>query len=752
MKQGRRRITRRVAMVCGVMLAVLFVTWLVVLGLGISIPLDGFRNPIEAAVSRALGREVHIDGALVLRPTLDPTIIAHDVRIASPAGEGDLLRAARVAVRLAPVALLRGEQHSMRLLIEDASIDLDAWGAVAHSTGPAEPGEVNAGVYPQLLSTSVELLARQPELQELVLHRVVLNYRDDNSKQRHSIKLDELSAHTRPGQALELKLRGRFLQQSYTIDLTGGQLADLLTPTGPWPLRAGVSFADTRLLLNGSLEASRQGLEMTIKLREDLPVEFVRLAASFGLAPLAGRLSLRTDQGRPVITGELQLPVLDAVLRFGAGAGPARDTADQPAREGEELAGRTVSVPLTLSIADVPFHGQLIVAGQGTEAGIELALSATDANAGGLLVTLTGTSGVRGSFRHVGLQASVRGSGETGFANRVALALQVNGAKLTYGNAAGERPVDITLDELALTLPAGEAVTMSARGSLLDEPFAVEFTTAGLEALLAEESWPITLSATGGGAVLDVSGPLAAVNGNTPTRLHVGLYGQRIGDLAAWLGVSPCAAASYKLRGQLVLAEDIGRLQFLQVQTDRTRLNGELDWSGDDQIALLHAVLHLAELDPADIEALVPLVNRGSDEEAVKGVAIDIPVLPRRVEIINANIDLAIEHILLELVDITEVSLSARIREGRMQRSPFHAHIGNASFQGYLDPATTEIAVVFENEDDGSAAGGRMDKLFSSAVRWVGSTAVVPLRWVFRKKFSAGNSADCHVQGAKVGN
>jgi hypothetical protein len=706
MKQGRRRITRRVAMVCGVMLAVLFVTWLVVLGLGISIPLDGFRNPIETAVSRALGREVHIDGALVLRPTLDPTIIAHDVRIASPAGEGDLLRAARVAVWLAPVALLRGEQHSMRLLIEDASIDLDAWGAVAHSTGPAEPGEVNAGVYPQLLSTSAELLARQPELQELVLHRVMLNYRDDNSKQRHSIKLDELSAHTRPGQALELKLRGRFLQQPYTIDLTGGQLADLLTPTGPWPLRAGVSFADTRLLLNGSLEASRQGLEMTIKLREDLPAEFVRLAASFGLAPLAGRLSLRTDQGRPVITGELQLPVLDAVLRFGDGAGPARDTADQPAREGEELAGRTVSVPLTLSIADVPFHGQLIVAGQGTEAGIELALSATDANAGGLLATLTGTSGVRGRFRHVGLQASVRGSGETGFANRVALALQVNGAKLTYGNAAGERPVDITLDELALTLPAGEAVTMSARGSLLDEPFAVEFTTAGLEALLAEESWPITLSATGGGAVLDVSGPLAAVHGNTPTRLHVGLYGQRIGDLAAWLGVSPCAAASYKLRGQLVLAEDIGRLQFLQVQTDRTRLNGELDWSGDDQIALLHAVLHLAELDPADIEALVPLVNRGSDEEAVKGVAIDIPVLPRRVEIINANIDLAIEHILLELVDITEVSLSARIREGRMQRSPFHAHIGNASFQGYLDPATTEIAVVFENEDDGSAAGG----------------------------------------------
>jgi hypothetical protein len=258
--------------------------------------------------------------------------------------------------------------------------------------------------------------------------------------------------------------------------------------------------------------------------------------------------------------------------------------------------------------------------------------------------------------------------------------------------------------------------------------------TAGtLEALLVEETWPVTLSAMGGGAVLDISGPLAIVPANTATRLHVGLYGQRIGDLAAWLGVSPCAETSYTLRGQLVLAADIGRLQFLQVQTGRTRLNGDLDWSGDDQIALLHAVLHSEELDPADIEALVPLVSRGSDEGAARGFAIDLPVLPRRIEIINADVDLTIAHILLELLDITGVSLSTRIREGELQRSPFHTHIGSASFQGYLDPADAETGVVFENEDDDSAAGGRMDALFSSAVRWFGSSAVVPLRWIFGK-------------------
>jgi uncharacterized protein involved in outer membrane biogenesis len=143
-------------MVCGVMLAGVFISWLVVLGLGISIPLDGFRDPIETALSRALGREVHIDGGLVLRPTMGATIVAHDVRIASPAGQGDLLRAGRVVVRLAPVALLRGSPRSRRLLIEDASIDLDTRRTVAHSMGPAEPGETNAGVYSRLLSRQAQ--------------------------------------------------------------------------------------------------------------------------------------------------------------------------------------------------------------------------------------------------------------------------------------------------------------------------------------------------------------------------------------------------------------------------------------------------------------------------------------------------------------------------------------------------------------------------------------------------------------------
>jgi hypothetical protein len=41
-----------------------------------------------------------------------------------------------------------------------------------------------------------------------------------------------------------------------------------------------------------------------------------------------------------------------------------------------------------------------------------------------------------------------------------------------------------------------------------------------------------------------------------------------------------------------------------------------------------------------------------------------------------------------------------------------------------------------------------LDKLFSSAVRWVGNTAVVPLRWIVGKTFSAAEETECQAQGA----
>jgi len=306
------------------------------------------------------------------------------------------------------------------------------------------------------------------------------------------------------------------------------------------------------------------------------------------------------------------------------------------------------------------------------------------------------------------------------------------------------------LDDLTLTIPGGKEMSVIAHGTLLNDPFAIEFTGGPLEALLKREGWPVDLSATGGGAALGINGALSSARGHTQTRLNLHLSGKRIGDLADWFGVSPCAEASYTARGQLILSENVGRLQFLQASTGKTQLNGDLDWSVDEPIPLHHAVMHFDTLDPADLDGLIPVVKSGDGDNAKKGIAIDMPILPKRVEIRNADIELAIEHLLIKPVEITEVSLSSQIRAGMMMRSPFHAHIGATSFQGYLDPSGAATAVVFELEGNDHASGNRLRDLFSTAVRWAGSAAVVPLQWLFKKELSTKGRDDCRDSSSRT--
>ena len=286
-------------------------------------------------------------------------------------------------------------------------------------------------------------------------------------------------------------------------------------------------------------------------------------------------------------------------------------------------------------------------------------------------------------------------------------------------------------------------MSVIAHGTLLNDPITIEFTGGALEALLKREGWPVDLSASGGGAALGINGSLASARGSTQTRLNLHLSGKRIGDLADWFGVSPCAEASYTARGQLILSENVGRLQFLQASTGKTQLNGDLDWSVDEQIPLLHASMHFDALDPADLDGLFPVVKSGEGEAAKKGIAIDMPILPKRVEIKNADIELAIEHLLIKPVEITEVSLSSQIRGGKTMRSPFHARIGATGFQGYLDPSGAATDVVFKLEGNDQ----RFRKHAARPVQHRGAlgrdAAVVPLQWLLNKGLSAKGTDDC---------
>ena len=790
---------RRIVLSLAALLTGFIIVWLTVLALDITVRLDVLRDPIETAASRAIGRQVRVHGRIEARPTLGPTIVVHDLRITDPGGqEGiDLLLADRVEARLGLIDLLRGRPYITRLLIEDASINLQtrADGSQNWHTGDNRSAvDLVPSRRPPVTRT---LAIRQRELKDLSLHNIVLSYRDDRTGAHYQYNLDEVSGSAMPGQPLELLIRSAIQQEACVARLSGGNLSALLASPVNWPLEITMEMGGAQLVLNGALDASQpdQGTVLDFELHGERPstagesvmrgrlaasssgLELTVMEARFGHSTLQGRVSARFDAPRPRISAELQFPVLDATLLAGSGTYPHHPADGSPAGRLADIPGRLetvdldatitvrefvhspvdirntnvkltmrdgiLSAPLNALIADVPFHGELSVNRQSGSPAQKLTLEAGNVGAGKLIENLTGLGGIRGKFNRIEFHAASSDAGAEDLLNGFDIGLKVRGAKLSYGNNTGGRPVGLTLDDLALTIPRGKELAVIAHGSLLNEPFAINFTGGAPADLLRQEEWPVDFSATGSGATLGINGTLAGAPGQSQTRLDLSLSGERLGDLADWFGVSPCAETPYTARGQLIISGDIRRLQFLQVQLGKTQLDGDLDWSVDERTPLVHALLHFDAMDPDDLDGLIPILDSGSEQSEKKGIAINMPLLPRRIEIKNADIKLTVEQLLLKPVEISDISLSSKIRGGKSMRSPFHARIGTTRFTGYLDPSGAATDMVLEIEGDDKDSGSLLKNLFSTAVRWAGNAAVIPLQWLFKKELSNKAADDC---------
>ena len=760
-----KRVTGRAALATA---AVLAGSWLLVLVLGVSIPLNALRTPIEAALSRTLDQVVSIEGPIAVRPTLGPSVTVHNLRIAARPGAGGMarLRAGQVEARFSVLSLWRDRPRLVRLEVRDITVNLE------HGGTGAGPSPFTAG-HSDSRRPEPDWLA-QPEL-ELFLHNLVLNYRAGGPNQPLRLAFEQASGRLLPGQPLQLAVDGWLGPVPYVADLTLPVAATLLRPGAQWPWQAGMDLAGTRLQLQGTLlpPAAGQGPRINLDLQGDWTAAADAAPETAAGPAIAGKLSLHIKGGRPHVSGELRLARLDMERLAGLVASGTMPVSAAVSTPGwleavdsalvvtvDEISGAPVAVhgiranlvlrdgqldaPLDTVIAGVPFHGSVRLDTHVQLPVLGLSLVAADFDVATLLHSLPGVAGFQGQVARAVLHATVPAGGKTGGVAGVDAGMRVSGARLSYGNTPGSLPVPVVLDELVLSVPAGEAMILTVQGALDNAPIAVELTGGSLEALRQEMTWPASLSATGRGAAATASGTLASLRTSGDTTFNFKVAGARLGDLAPWLGVSACAAMPYTVQGQLVLAKNIGRLQFLRAQLGGTQLTGELDWSRDEQVPLLHAVLHADTLNPADVTGLLPVMSYAGGTDAARGIRLGLPVLPRPLVIANADIDLTVAHIAHSLVDIAELSFSGRLRNGVFLHSPFRARIGRRVLQGQLDTSGADTGVAFEISVDDTASGTLLERLFSSAVEWAGNAGVVPLRWFFAESLSEPAAQECH--------
>lgn len=256
---------------------------------------------VAREVKTATGRDLAIAGALNLRISLSPAVVAENVSLANAAWgtRREMATVKRVEVEIALLPLFAGKIKVARLvLIEpDVLFETDAKGRgnwVFPDSKIAPPAD-DAGDGGLVL-----------EMGEIRAEKAAIGYRDGKSKQSHQLVLDLLQLATESGSGnLKLDLKGSFDHRALRVTAKTGSLAALRAAEArfPFELAAEAGSAGTRgpVVLKLTGQVTRSGQKIAV---DDF---------KFGLGKntLNGKIGVEFGRERPLVRAELAAPLLD---------------------------------------------------------------------------------------------------------------------------------------------------------------------------------------------------------------------------------------------------------------------------------------------------------------------------------------------------------------------------------------------------------------------------------------------------------
>jgi hypothetical protein len=340
--------------------------------------------------------------------------------------------------------------------------------------------------------------------------------------------------------------------------------------------------------------------------------------------------------------------------------------------------------PMQVTFADVSFHGNLDLKNHNNTPGFLLSLSAEQTDLGNLALVFANTEGVEGHLTLFEFSLAASGRNLQSMLENLDLQLILDDAALSYGNVADGRPVRFTLKKAEVALIHDRNMRVDAAGTLLDVPFKLGVSGGSFRQILTGEPWPIEISADGGGASLRLKGSIAEPDDPSGSNLTLNVSGKRIGGLAAWVGVSSSAKLPYALNGKLNVSSRQWEVNSLSAHLGKTKLKGRLGWKPIDTGPLLTARLRLENVDPAELASIAVTDPSSKKKSEPEGFTLDMPIMPQTVGFNDADIDIGINRIHLKAFDITDLSFSSRIRDGRVKNSPFQATVDKVRFKGRL--------------------------------------------------------------------
>ena len=340
-----------------------------------------------------------------------------------------------------------------------------------------------------------------------------------------------------------------------------------------------------------------------------------------------------------------------------------------------------LQAPLTGTMANVTLAGRIDADANAAPPKFGLVLGTRESDLGGLAELLAGVRGVEGHLGRFDLKLAAQGDQGSELVQSLDVRLNIDRGRFSYGNIEGGRPVNFALDRFAVRLPPGKALNGNMSGSLLDHPFTATLSANALEPIMLQGRTPLDFRLRSGDVQARIHGSVEAPAADRGPDIAFEFSAPRAGELARWFGFKPGAQAPASLAGKASLRESTWQVRDFLLSVGRTRVSAALSREISDGAPLLRLQLDSDQVDIAQLESMLPKSDK--PKEAAPGrPALDIPLLPQRIDLSDADIAVKVRQVSGTAVRVRDISFDGRIRDGYMYPSPFSVNVADAGFSG----------------------------------------------------------------------
>ncbi len=548
----------------------------VVVGVLISTDLEPVREQLETQGTAAFGRSLQIDGAIDVRPSLQPEIVFEDVVIANPdwTSRPYFAKAKRLQVKVALLPLLRGELEVIHVVFDGADLLLETRpdGINNYTFGAQDDG-------PTVL----------PDIQRFSISESVIGNRYPDQSVR-TVAITEAKFTNIEGQPVTIDGEARYRELPVRFSFVGGNPSEIVNPTKPWPVNLSLNIADASFNLDGHVakpltwEGGNYRITIKGEQIQTLGQEFAMNLPSVG--PYQVSAQVRTEDRHYYLTdisssiqGNENLPDLEVF------EGAASASADEPMHL--ELGGEYGDVPFALDMK-AGAYTELLATVVDWPVKLSARLAEMNLDAEGVLSKQPeGGPAVDVKFvlnGEFGNQIPPLFGFESPVSGPITLSARVTGTNQRFAatDLAGqiaqlETVGQVTISQGAISAGAGEPTELNLTGTIDEASFTTVLEGGSITELVAGNMpWPIKIDARAGGAIFSADGTLDGFDHRPEFSAQVALSGDNFASLNPLLRANLPRIGPYEISTHVRhTADGVLTLSGLSGQIKDSDLSGE---------------------------------------------------------------------------------------------------------------------------------------------------------------------------------